>query len=216
MYSHPYHQSINKKGFGLGISAGVPIRKITRSGNVYFAMPNLTEYEITLLNGNTQICNATVYVDNMEIGTWKIEAFSSIAVGRSSGGAQKFVFIQKDNVPYQTLTQNYNTNGSLKVVFKPVTNKQKISNSFVNHDEIINAKLIVDDSLYSQTKILSHQKKIPQAMDDSYYNYNKFQNANSYIPYVSTNYYNKYYYFDQSIGKYYTYPIRHAYSSGSF
>lgn len=295
MYSHPFRQNIKINGFGLGVTAGVPIKKINRGGNVYFAMPDLTEYKILLSNGNMTRCDATVYLDDIEVGTWRIEAFSTITIERPVGEARKFVLVQEGtNIAYQAGIGSYDTNGLLRAEFKPEMIRQRAPNrsrgiirydlpltanmlrtnkvtstittqskkqmtnnlrdnlqpagtglgnysdqEFYDTDRLftidynkittINTRLVVDDSLYSQNKItrVSNypqtgpqvnpypspplQNPIPPRVDDSYYNYNASQNSNNYIPYDSTNYNNKYYYFDPTIGQYYTYPNRLAY-----
>jgi hypothetical protein len=120
VYANPYNQSVKINGFGLGVTAGVPIRKINRAGNVYFAMPDLTEYKIVLSNENMTRCDATVYIDDVAVGTWRIGAFSNIMIERPAAINRKFVLVKEGtNIAYQAGIGSYDTNGLISAVFRP-------------------------------------------------------------------------------------------------
>lgn len=120
IYANPYNQTIKINGFGLGIAAGVPVKKILRQGATYFSMPDLTEYKLLLSNDNMTRCDVTVYIDDRDIGTWRLNPHSSISVERPANISKKFVLIKEGtNIAYQSGIGTYDTNGLVKAVFKP-------------------------------------------------------------------------------------------------
>lgn len=120
MYANPFNQSITINGFGLGIAAAVPFKKIIKNNSVYFAMPDLTEYTIILSNGNATKCDVTVYIDNTIVGTWRINPSSNIGIERPANIPKKFVLVKEGtNTAYQAGIGTYDTNGLIKAVFRP-------------------------------------------------------------------------------------------------
>ena len=120
IYANPYNQSIKINGFSIGIAAGVPVKKILRQGATYFSMPDLTEYKLLLSNDNVTRCDVTVYIDDNEIGTWRLNPRSSISIERPANIPKKFVLIKEGtNIAYQSGIGTYDTNGLIRAVFKP-------------------------------------------------------------------------------------------------
>lgn len=87
--------------------------------NVY-KMPHKTIYSIRLTNNGSTRCDATVIVDNENVGTWRINEHSIITIRRPSFTDRKFIFISEHSKEmYETHTPFSPSNGTIKVIFKP-------------------------------------------------------------------------------------------------
>lgn len=88
--------------------------------NSYFVLPHNTEYKITLKNQHNTRTDATIYVDNTNIGTWRINPTSSITIERPIQVQKKFVLLKEGTREATNAgIGNYDSNGLIRIVFKP-------------------------------------------------------------------------------------------------
>lgn len=109
-------------GFGLDIL--VPYgngHTFTRNNARYFALPHKSEYAIRLHNNNSTVCDTDVFVDDVLMGTWRINAYGKVDIERPEYATKRFVFLRETSLDaIQTgAVPGKEENGLIKAVFKP-------------------------------------------------------------------------------------------------
>lgn len=114
---------VSVNGYSLSIinsDTNSSAKKIVISGESYFAIPHRSEYRIRLSNTNGSRCDATVWIDDINVGVWRINSYDSIILERPADESRKFVFLRENSdEAYETNIRKRSNNGLIKVVFKP-------------------------------------------------------------------------------------------------
>lgn len=87
----------------------------------YFAVPHKGEYKIKLTNQRETKADAVVTVDGEEVGTWRVNPYSSITLERPANINRKFIFVAENSKIGRStgVTPNSYNNGIISVIFKP-------------------------------------------------------------------------------------------------
>jgi hypothetical protein len=96
-------------------------REFKRGGYRYVALCNGSTYALELINEPEAICEATVYIDGQDVGTWILNGRYSTIIERPSDVARQFTFFRETS-SYARRTGAVvgdEMNGLIKVVFKP-------------------------------------------------------------------------------------------------
>jgi hypothetical protein len=101
-------------GFSVTISEG----KEASTGYVY--IKHGTQYTILLQNESNRRCDAEVYLDDQQVGIWRINAFTTERIERPVNDHGRFTFYQvgTSEAIKAGITKNSN-NGLIRVLFKP-------------------------------------------------------------------------------------------------
>lgn len=115
--------------FGLLITAA---NNAVTKQNSYFILPHNTEYQIILSNQHSVRTDATIYIDNTNIGTWRINPLTSITVERPAQAQKKFVLLKEGTREATNAgIGHFDSNGLIRVVFKPeIEMPQIVSDQF--------------------------------------------------------------------------------------
>ncbi|QKF93700.1 hypothetical protein QKU48_gp0242 [Fadolivirus algeromassiliense] len=114
--------SINLNGYSLEVlTDNEPVEKIIYHDTNYYALPNNTEYMIRLTNNRDVKTDATIWIDNERVGTWRVNPYSRITVERPGNMNRKFTLVRETS--YQAkqagVEVGLQVNGLIKVEFKP-------------------------------------------------------------------------------------------------
>jgi hypothetical protein len=101
-------------GFSVVIAEG----KETPDGYVH--MKHGTQYTILLQNESNRRCDAEVYLDDQQVGIWRINAFTTARIERPVHDHGRFTFYQVGtSEAIQAGISRNNSNGLIRVLFKP-------------------------------------------------------------------------------------------------
>lgn len=86
----------------------------------YVYMKHGTQYTILLQNESNRRCDAEVYLDNQQVGIWRINAFTTERIERPTHDHGRFTFYQVGTLEAikAGISKNSN-NGLIRVLFKP-------------------------------------------------------------------------------------------------
>jgi hypothetical protein len=70
-------------------------REFKRNGYVYYAVPHNSEYKVKMHNGGDLRVDATLKIDGIDMGTWRIEPYSTITIERPADNNRKFTFVRE-------------------------------------------------------------------------------------------------------------------------
>lgn len=82
-----------------------------RVGNKYISLPSGSTYSLHLINNGNTRAEATVTIDNVAVGTWRIPARDSIIIDRPENSDSKFTFVGG-----RLRSEN---NSLINIIFKP-------------------------------------------------------------------------------------------------
>lgn len=93
----------------------------SQSGPWYVSLQDNTEYKLRLGNNRSTICDAIVKLEGKPVGTWRIEANSSIVIERPISESRKFTFVSEQNPEALEagISPGSPSNGLVEVEFKP-------------------------------------------------------------------------------------------------
>lgn len=118
-----YMNNITTNGFSLEILVGglMPAKIRFINGAYYIIMKHKQEYKIMLSNNNSTRADADVWIDNQNIGSWRLNPYSSITIERPVEFNRKFIFLQEGTTiaDRSGIVNHSNDNGLIKVLFKP-------------------------------------------------------------------------------------------------
>jgi len=83
------------------------------------------EYQLQLTNNGSQNCEAAVFVDGKNIGTWIINRYDTVTLERPANVARKFTFLETGSSEFSDANLdsiNRNDLGLIKVKFTPERN----------------------------------------------------------------------------------------------
>jgi hypothetical protein len=97
---------------------------VYKNGYHYYALNHESEYKIELNNHNKTRCDVEVNIDGERVGSWRINAFSSVIIERPANVNRKFTFLREASYEAKMtgITDGKNENGLISVVFKPEIN----------------------------------------------------------------------------------------------
>lgn len=115
--------SVSSNDFSISIISP-NVKQIVQGKYNYFSLPNFSEYKLKLINNRPTRCDAVVSIDGEDIGTWRVNAYSSIMIERPANVNRRFIFVKEfykkshdiDGVDVGRIDPN---NGVITVVFKP-------------------------------------------------------------------------------------------------
>jgi hypothetical protein len=112
--------TVNLDEYGVTIHAP-SIRKFTRDGHQYVALPHNSEYSISLSNQSNRYCDATVMTDGHSVGTFRINPYNSVHVERPLAHDKRFVFLKENTSMAREagLIMGRSQNGLVSVTFSP-------------------------------------------------------------------------------------------------
>lgn len=123
MFAHDtfmYDDPISINGFSLSINSENGVRKISKNDSDYFILPNESEYSIVLKNNKNVACDAYVYVDGNNVGTFRIKPYTKVKIERPAHAENKFTFVSEyGSIARSTGASIKADNGLIKVIFKP-------------------------------------------------------------------------------------------------
>jgi hypothetical protein len=100
--------------FSVTISEG----KETSDG--YVQMKHGTQYTILLQNESNRRCDAEVYIDDQQVGIWRVNPFIAVRIERPVHDHGRFTFYQVGtSEAIQSGISRNNSNGLIRVLFKP-------------------------------------------------------------------------------------------------
>lgn len=87
----------------------------------YVSLPNNSPYKIQLVNNRDQRCDATVTIDGVSVGTWRVPPYDSITIERPANINRRFLFFKQDSsLAKKTNLEHVSPfNGLISVTFKP-------------------------------------------------------------------------------------------------
>jgi hypothetical protein len=97
-------------------------------GGNYVPLRHKTEYKIKLSNSRQTKCDATVYVDGEDIGTWRVTPFNTITLERTSDVKRKFTYVDEESkeAVLSGMQTGHRDNGLIRIVFKPEKQQMKV------------------------------------------------------------------------------------------
>lgn len=113
-----YSVNVVTKGI-FGFTTFIPT--VERNGNTYYSLKHESEYSITMTNSNRTKCDASVFIDGENMGTWRVDPYSSITIDRPVSTARKFTFVKEKSSEAEMggVSAGKSENGLVKVVFTP-------------------------------------------------------------------------------------------------
>jgi hypothetical protein len=98
----------------------VTIAESKEAANGYIYIKHGTQYTILLKNESNRRCDAEVYLDDRQVGIWRIDCYGSIQIERPVHNNGRFTFYQVDTPEaiQAGITENSHT-GLIRVLFKP-------------------------------------------------------------------------------------------------
>lgn len=96
-HNSKYSIQILKPGYFRSIMEGNcnKYHEFKRNGSVYYAVPHNSEYLVKMHNEGDLRVDATLKIDGIDMGTWRIEPYSSITIERPSNNNRKFTFVRE-------------------------------------------------------------------------------------------------------------------------
>jgi len=92
----------------------------------YVQMKHGTQYTILLQNESNRRCDAEVYIDDQQVGIWRVNPFITVRIERPVHDHGRFTFYQVGtSEAIQSGISRNNSNGLIRVLFKP--EREKIS-----------------------------------------------------------------------------------------
>ena len=114
--------SINLNNFAVEIipKSGYSDKTVI-DGAYYYKLPHKSEYKIKLSNNHNSKCDAIIWLEGEEIGTWRLNGYQSISIERPANIDRKFTFVRDTSIDAirAGVTPNSDNNGLIKVLFKP-------------------------------------------------------------------------------------------------
>lgn len=97
-------------------------------GGNYVPLRHKTEYKIKLSNSRQTKCDATVYVDGEDIGTWRVTPFNTITLERTSDVKRKFTYVDEESkeAVLSGMQTGHRDNGLIRIVFKPEKQQMRV------------------------------------------------------------------------------------------
>jgi hypothetical protein len=96
-------------------------REFTRDGAWYLALNNGEEFSLELTNNRDVPVDVDVEIDGTDVGSWRIDPYSTITLERPADTARKFTFLSElssEALDAGAIPGNIN-NGLVRVTFKP-------------------------------------------------------------------------------------------------
>jgi hypothetical protein len=86
----------------------------------YIQMKHGTQYTVLLQNESNRRCDAEVYLDDRQVGIWRIDCYSTVTIERPVHDRGRFTFYQVDTPEaiQAGITEN-SSSGLIRVLFKP-------------------------------------------------------------------------------------------------
>ena len=104
----------------------VTIAEGKETSDGYVQMKHGTQYTILLQNESNRRCDAEVYVDDQQVGIWRVNPFITVRIERPVHDHGRFTFYQVGtSEAIQAGISRNNSNGLIRVLFKP--EREKIS-----------------------------------------------------------------------------------------
>lgn len=128
--------SVYLNGFSLEILVDdSPVEKILYNNSNYFSLSDKSEYAIKLSNNHSTKADACVWIDDIKMGTWRINPYSKITIERPANINRKFTLLKEGtNTARNAGISNKNSsNGLIKITFKT---EQKEHDSINMRDNI--------------------------------------------------------------------------------
>jgi hypothetical protein len=114
--------TVRENGFSLEVlSKGITARKHIIHNANYISLSHNSEYKLRLTNDNDTRVDATVWIDNENVGTWRVKPYRSITIERPVNVSRKFTFLEENtSSAYESgIVSGAEENGLIKVIFKP-------------------------------------------------------------------------------------------------
>lgn len=113
--------TINNFGVNILNKNNKKFNTLTIEKGTYVLLKNKTEYKIKLSNKKYQKCDATVYIDGENIGTWRINGNNTVIIERPSKINKKFTYFDENSVQVEKagISKNNEKNGLIRVIFRP-------------------------------------------------------------------------------------------------
>jgi hypothetical protein len=110
-------------------SVTIPEGKEAADG--YIQMKHGTQYTVLLQNESNRRCDAEVYLDDRQVGIWRLDPYGTARIERPVHDRGRFTFYQVDTPEaiQAGITENSNT-GLIRVLFKPERIINKVADSF--------------------------------------------------------------------------------------
>lgn len=104
----------------------VTIAEGKETSDGYVQMKHGTQYTILLQNESNRRCDAEVYIDDQQVGIWRVNPFITVRIERPVHDHGRFTFYQVGtSEAIQAGISRNNSNGLIRVLFKP--EREKIS-----------------------------------------------------------------------------------------
>jgi hypothetical protein len=133
---------IHSNGYSFGIL--IENKLTVFKNNNTFLLPPKSEYQIKLGNCNDTKCDVIIWIDNIQIGIWRLDSYSYLVIERPIGIDNKLMFT------------NRNQGSFIKAEFRPEKPKDLNCNFYhmVSNDQ--NTKKIVLTDQYELNNLATH------------------------------------------------------------
>ena len=137
---------IHSNGYSFGIL--IENKLTVFKNNNTFLLPPKSEYQIKLGNCNDTKCDVIIWIDNIQIGIWRLDSYSYLVIERPIGIDKKLMF------------NNCNQGSFIKAEFRPEKSKDLNCNFYhmVSNDQ--NTKKIVLSNQYELNNLATHSAQL--------------------------------------------------------
>lgn len=111
---------VRVNNFEVQITSNNPVKEFQRNAGYYVALKSGSEYQLILTNNRPTICDVDLFIDGKEVGTWRINEYSSIILERPLAAQRKFTFFAENSREARDagIIKNINS-GLITAIFKP-------------------------------------------------------------------------------------------------
>ena len=104
-----------------GFAVSVPEASAVVGEEAFASLPHGSEYSVQLRNDRATRCDATLWIDGVAMGTFRVAPHSAVRVERPAGAARKFTFLREGSAAAlgAGVPTGARENGLIKVEFLP-------------------------------------------------------------------------------------------------
>lgn len=133
---------IHLNGYSIGII--VEDKLAILKNNNMFVLPQKSEYKIKLSNCNDTKCDVIIWIDNIQMGVWRLDSYTHLTIERPLGIDKRLMF-------------NDHTSGSfIKAEFRPEKSKGPKYNFYHMISDDRSAKKTIPIHNYKLTNVVTY------------------------------------------------------------
>lgn len=112
----------SKNGFSVDVKVNRSHKyKVCDNGYNYVPLANKSRYSVILRNDNVTRCDVELFIDNIKMGKWRIEPYSTIELNRPANTDNQFYFVSEHGVDAELgcVRPGSHSNGLVTAKFYP-------------------------------------------------------------------------------------------------